>query len=338
MEQPELKRESAVGKADRHESRQPAAAPARGRPPFPDMVWIPGGRFVMGSDRHYPEEAPAHSVSVGGFWMDKYAVTNEQFRCFVEATGHVTLAERPPDPADYPGAKPEFLGAASIVFRKPRQRVDLRDHHIWWAYVPSANWRHPEGPGSSIKGAAKHPVVQIGFDDAEAYATWAGKELPTEAEWEFAARGGLDGAEFVWGDEFAPGGKMMANTWQGEFPWKNLRTDGYESIAPVGSFPPNGYGLYDMAGNVWEWTTDWYQDHGKIQHACCTIDDPRGGERDGSHDPHMPDIPIPRKVMKGGSYLCAPNYCRRYRPAARMAQPIDTATCHLGFRCIVRSS
>jgi formylglycine-generating enzyme required for sulfatase activity len=337
MEQQQPKGETAVGTPDRHQPDGPAVALARGRPPFPDMVWIPGGRFMMGSDRHYPEEAPAHSVSVGGFWMDKHTVTNEQFRGFVEATGHVTLAERPPNPADYPGAKPELLGAASVVFRKPRQRVDLSDHHTWWNYVPGANWRRPAGAGSSIKGAAKHPVVQVGFEDAEAYATWAGKQLPSEAEWEFAARGGLDGAEFVWGDDFAPGGKMMANTWQGEFPWKNLRTDGYEGIAPVGSFPPNGYGLYDMAGNVWEWTTDWYQDHGKIRHACCTIDDPRGGERDGSCDPRMPDIPIPRKVMKGGSYLCAPNYCKRYRPAARMPQPIDTATCHLGFRCIVRA-
>jgi sulfatase modifying factor 1 len=337
MEQQEPKRQTAVGKADLLERHGPATTAAPVKPPFPGMVWIPGGTFMMGSDRHYPEEAPAHSVSVGGLWMDKYTVTNEQFRRFVQATGHVTLAERPPNPVDYPGAKAEMLGAASIVFRKPRQRVDLGDHHIWWNYVPGANWRRPTGPGSSIKGGAKHPVVQVGFEDAEAYAKWMSKELPSEAEWEFAARGGLDGAEFAWGDEFAPGGKMMANTWQGEFPWKNLRTDGYEGIAPVGSFPPNGYGLYDMAGNVWEWTTDWYQDHGRIQHACCTIDNPRGGERDGSCDPRMPDIPIPRKVMKGGSYLCAPNYCRRYRPAARMAQPIDTATCHLGFRCIVRT-
>jgi formylglycine-generating enzyme required for sulfatase activity len=336
MEQQPFDREGHTDKPERHEPHGSGARQARGAPPFPDMAWIPGGTFKMGSDHHYPEEAPAHSVSVRGFWMDRHAVTNEQFRRFVDATGHVTLAERPPDPADYPGADPDMLGAASVVFRKSRRPVDLRDSRNWWAYVRGANWRHPEGPGSSIKGAAKHPVVQIGFEDAEAYARWAGKALPTEAEWEFAARGGLDGAEFAWGDEFAPGGKMMANTWQGEFPWKNLRTDGYDGIAPVGSFPANGYGLYDMAGNVWEWTTDWYQNHGNIQHACCTIDDPHGGERDGSCDPRMPDIRIPRKVMKGGSYLCAPNYCRRYRPAARMAQPIDTATCHLGFRCIVR--
>jgi len=308
------------------------------KPPFPDMVWIPGGSFMMGSDHHYPEEAPAHSVSVGGFWMDKHTVTNDQFRQFVEATGHVTLPERPANSADYPGAKPDLLEPSSIVFQKPRHRVDLRDHLNWWGYVRGANWRHPTGPASSSKARGKHPVVQVAYEDAAAYCQWAGKALPTEAEWEFAARGGLDGAEFVWGDEFAPHGKMMANTWQGSFPWENLKTDGYENTAPVNAFPPNGYGLYQMAGNVWEWSTDWFQDHGKIQHACCTLDNPRGGNREDSHDPRMPDIPIPRKVMKGGSYLCAPNYCRRYRPAARMAQPVDTATCHLGFRCIVRAA
>jgi formylglycine-generating enzyme required for sulfatase activity len=300
------------------------------------MVWIPGGAFRMGSDRHYPEEAPAHDVSVDGFWMDAHSVTNDEFRRFVDATGYVTLAERPPNPADYPGAKPEMLMPASVVFQKPRQPVDMRNPYDWWGYVAGANWRHPEGPASSLRKKARHPVVQVGYEDAEAYARWAGKELPTEAEWEFAARGGLDGAEFVWGDELAPGGKMMANTWQGEFPRQNLVTDGYEGTAPVGSFPPNGYGLYDMAGNVWQWTTDWYREHGQIQQSCCTPHNPRGGDRDMSHDPRLPNIRIPRKVTKGGSYLCAPNYCRRYRPAARMAQPIDTSICHLGFRCVIR--
>jgi formylglycine-generating enzyme required for sulfatase activity len=307
-----------------------------GQPPFPDMVRIPGGTFMMGSDHHYPEEAPSHSVSVGGFWMDKYAVTNAQFRAFVEATGHVTHAERPANAAAYPGASPEQLLPSSIVFRKPRGPVDLSNHFNWWSYVRGADWRHPTGPMSSSKARGKHPVVQIAFEDAEAYCAWAGKALPTEAEWEFAARGGLDRAEFVWGSEFAPRGKMMANTWQGSFPWQNLKTDGYENTAPVDAFPPNGYGLYQMAGNVWEWTTDWYQSHGEIQHACCTLDNPRGGSPEGSVDPRAPGVQIPRRVTKGGSYLCAPNYCRRYRPAARMAQPIDTATCHLGFRCIVR--
>jgi formylglycine-generating enzyme required for sulfatase activity len=291
----------------------------------------------MGSDRHYPEEAPAHEVRVDGFWMDAHTVTNEEFRKFVDATGHVTLAERPPDPADYPGAKPEMLVPASVVFQKPQRRVDRGNHYNWWGYVAGANWRNPEGPASSLRKRARHPVVQVGYEDAEAYARWAGKELPTEAEWEFAARGGLADAEFVWGDEFAPGGRMMANTWQGEFPWENLRTDGYEGTAPVASFPPNGYGLYDMAGNVWQWTTDWYQDHGRIQKSCCVPDNPRGGSREESVDPAMSDLRIARKVIKGGSYLCAPSYCRRYRPAARMAQPIDSAICHLGFRCIVRT-
>jgi formylglycine-generating enzyme required for sulfatase activity len=302
------------------------------------MAWISGGSFLMGSDRHYPEEAPAHRVVVDGFWMDRCAVTNADFQRFVEATGYVTMAERPVDPSAYPGAKPELLTPSSIVFKKAPRGTRLDNHYNWWVYVPGANWRHPRGPASSIKGLESHPVVHVGFEDAEAYAKWAGKELPTEAEWEFAARGGVDGAEYVWGDEFTPGGRHMANTWQGEFPWQNRYEDGYEWTAPVGSFPANGYGLHDMAGNVWEWTTDWYQEHGRIERSCCTMHNPRGGERDGSHDPREPVIKIPRKVMKGGSFLCAPNYCRRYRPAARMAQPIDTATCHLGFRCIVRAN
>ena len=302
-----------------------------------DMVWIPGRPFLMGSNNHYPEEAPAHEVRVGGFWIDIYTVTNAQFARFVEATGYVTAAERPANSADYPGAKPELLAPSSVVFHKPRQRVDLRNHHNWWRYVPGADWRHPDGPGSSLEGRERHPVVHVAYEDAEAYARWLGKELPTEAEWELAARGGLDGAEYAWGNEFVPGGKMLANTWQGEFPVENLLTDGFEDRAPVGSFPPNGYGLYDMAGNVWQWTTDWYQDRHEIVDACCAGVRPVGGERERSYDPRMPDIRIPRKVMKGGSYLCAPNYCRRYRPAARMAQPVDTSTCHLGFRCVVRS-
>ena len=307
-----------------------------GDAPHPGMIWIPGGTFMMGSDKHYPEEAPAHEVTVDGFWMDSHTVTNEEFRKFVDATKHVTSAERAPNPDDYPGAKPELLVPASVVFQKPKQQVSLNDCYQWWTYVPGANWRHPEGPASSLKGRAKHPVVQLAYEDVEAYAKWIGKELPTEAEWEFAARGGLAGAEFVWGVEFTPGGKHMANTWQGEFPWQNLKEDGFEGIAPVGSFPANGYGLYDMAGNVWEWTTDWYLEHGKITLPCCGAINPRGAEREQSYDPNTPDIKIPRKVMKGGSFLCAPNYCRRYRPAARMAQPIDTSTCHLGFRCVVR--
>jgi sulfatase modifying factor 1 len=304
---------------------------------FNNMKWIPGGEFLMGSDQHYPEEAPTHRVSVAGFWMDATTVTNRDFARFVETTGYVTLAERPANAADYPGAKAEMLAPSSVVFVRPPPGTDRGNHYNWWAYVQGANWRHPRGPASSIRKLMDHPVVHVAYEDAEAYARWAGKELPTEAEWEFAARGGLDGAEFAWGEELMPGGKHMANTWQGEFPWHNLINDGYEWTAPVGSFPPNGYSLCDMAGNVWQWTTDWYQEHGRIESPCCTMDNPRGGAKDKSYDPQMPDIRVPRKVIKGGSYLCAPSYCRRYRPAARMAQPIDTSTCHMGLRCIIRS-
>jgi formylglycine-generating enzyme required for sulfatase activity len=303
------------------------------------MVWIEGGTFTMGSNRHYPEEAPAHAVTVDGFFIDRHPVTNEAFSRFVHDTGHVTLAERPPNPDDYPGALPGLLAPASVVFRKPRTPVDMGNHYNWWAYVPGANWRHPEGPRSALKGKAKHPVVHVAYEDALAYAQWAGKDLPTEAEWEYAARGGLEDAEFAWGDEFMPQGRAMANTWQGEFPHLKTRTDGFETTSPAGAFPANGYGLYDMIGNVWEWTSDWYSAHHEAEGSCCKgIHDPRGGDRDGSDDPLMRNVKIPRKVMKGGSFLCAPNYCRRYRPAARMAQPIDTATCHLGFRCLVRGA
>jgi formylglycine-generating enzyme required for sulfatase activity len=287
------------------------------------MVRIPGGTFEMGSDRHYPEEAPVRKATVGAFWMDPYAVTNREFLAFVEATSYRTSAERPVDPALFPGAPPENLVPASVVFTKTAGPVDMRNHFNWWSYVPGADWRHPRGPDSSLDGLWDHPVVHVAFADAEAYAAWAGKQLPTEAEWEFAARGGLLGAAYCWGEEYMPGGKALTNNWQGEFPWQNLVEDGFEWTAPVGSYPPNGYGLYDMAGNVWEWTTDWYSRADTPAKACCTAS--KGAK-------------IPQKVMKGGSFLCAPNYCRRYRPAARMAQDVDSATCHLGFRCIVRES
>ena len=309
---------------------KPAEARTKG------MAFIPGGTFTMGSNDHYPEEAPAHPVSVDAFWLDVYAVTNREFSRFVEATGHITLAEKPARPEDYPGAKPVMLAPSSVLFRKSAGPVDLRNPLNWWDYVQGADWRHPRGPQSSLQGLWDHPVVHVAFEDAEAYAHWAGKEIPTEAEWEFAARGGRNGEEFVWGAEYMPGGRPQANTWQGEFPWQNTLDDGYEWTAPVGSFAPNGFGLYDMAGNVWEWTTDWYQQHASIASPCCTIANPRGGKREASVDPSS-GAPIPRKVMKGGSFLCAPNYCRRYRPAARMAQGVDTSTCHLGFRCIVRA-
>jgi formylglycine-generating enzyme required for sulfatase activity len=306
--------------------------------PVENMAWIPGGSFMMGSDHHYPEEAPAHRVSVGGFWIDRSPVTNAEFSRFVHETRYLTSAERVPNAADYPGAKPEMLVPASVVFRMPKGPVELGNHLNWWTYVRGASWRHPEGPRSTLKAKSQHPVVHIAYEDALAFADWAGKELPTEAEWEFAARGGLEGAEFSWGDEYMPDGQTMANTWQGEFPHQNLLTDGYEGSSPVGSFPANGYGLYDMIGNVWEWTTDWYEAHFASPSCCDGAHNPRGGLRENSFDPRSDGVRIPRKVMKGGSYLCAPNYCRRYRPAARMAQPVDTATCHLGFRCVVRGA
>lgn len=296
------------------------------------MVHIPGGSFTMGSDSHYAEEAPAHRVTVGDFWIDRYAVTNADFRRFVEATGYVTLCERHANPADYAGADPSMCAPASCVFVKPAHPVNMSNAYNWWTYIFGANWRHPEGPDSSIEGRDADPVVHVAFEDVEAYAAWIGKSLPTEAQWEFAARGGLEGAEFAWGDELTPHGKYMANTWQGNFPMDNLCLDGFDFRAPVGSFPPNGYGLYDMIGNVWEWTRDWYGAFHGSEKACCGQIDPRGGKRSASYDPGLKDLHIPRKVIKGGSFLCAYNYCRRYRPAARMAQAIDSSTNHLGFR------
>lgn len=304
--------------------------------PFPGMVWVPAGEYRMGSDHHYPEEAPAHPVEVDGFWMDVAPVTNAQFRRFVDATGHVTFCEIAPDAADYPNADPALLVAASVVFVPPPRRVDLRDHYQWWQFIPNANWRHPQGPGTSVEGRDDHPVVHVAYADIEAYARWAGKALPTEAEFEWAARGGNEG-EYAWGDELTPGGKHMANTWQGEFPWQNLAEDGFAGTSPVDAYPANGYGLHDLIGNVWEWTCDWYRPRhpAAAAKACCIPSNPRGASQDESYDPSQP-IRIPRKVMKGGSHLCAPSYCRRYRPAARMAQPVDTSTSHLGFRCVVR--
>jgi formylglycine-generating enzyme required for sulfatase activity len=298
------------------------------------MVWIPGGTFSMGSDRHYPEESPAHPVTVGGFWIDESPVTNREFGRFVRKTSYRTVAEMRPDPADYPGARPDLLVPFSTVFVAPPRRVGLADPYRWWRPVPGADWRHPVGPGSSVRNLPDHPVVHVAWADVAAYADWAGKAVPTEAEWELAARGGLAGAEFAWGDELNPAGRWMANTWQGEFPVRNTRDDGYERTSPVGAFPANGYGLFDMIGNVWEWTSDWYANHGVTRAA------DRGADRDIAREQSIDrrdPARIPRKVIKGGSHLCAPNYCRRYRPAARMAQPIDTSTSHLGFRCVRRN-
>jgi formylglycine-generating enzyme len=302
---------------------------------FTGMAHIPGGIFHMGSDTGYFEEAPAHRAEVDSFWIDTHAVTNRDFAAFVAATGHVTVAEIVPDAADYPGALPHMLFAGSLVFKKTRGPVDTKDWSQWWELRPGANWRHPYGPQSSIDGLDDHPVVHIAYADALAYATWRGKELATEAEFEYAARGGLDGATYAWGEVFRPGGKHMANTWQGNFPYQNTREDGWETTAPVGSYPPNGYGLYDMIGNVWEWTQDWFQPRhaADAPKACCVPKNPRGPAM-ATQDP---SAPIPQKVLKGGSFLCAPSYCKRYRPAARHAESIDTSTCHIGFRCVIRN-
>jgi formylglycine-generating enzyme len=298
------------------------------------MAWIPGGAFAMGSEDFYPEEQPVHRVSVDGFWIDEHPVTAAEFRRFVRETGYTTLAERPLDPGAYPDADPDLLVPGSLVFRRTTGPVNLDDHRNWWEYLPGAHWKRPGGKGTTINGRDHHPVVHVAWEDAQAYAGWAGKELPTEAEWEFAARGGLDGAVFAWGDEHFPGGKPMANTWQGEFPWQNLNSDGFEGTSPVGSFPPNGYGLVDMCGNVWEWTADAFtaQHPGEVTSPCCG---PRNARVDAPG--LQPGESIPRRVIKGGSHLCAPNYCLRYRPAARQGQAIDSSTAHLGFRCVVRN-
>ena len=319
---------------------QPPVGHTQSRPPATGMARVPGGSFLMGSDDFYPEERPVRRAEVDGFWIDDHPVTVAEFRRFVAATGYITVAERPLDPAQYPGADPALLKPGSLVFRPSAGPVDLRDWTQWWRYVPGAQWRHPQGPGSSVKRLSDHPVTQVAAEDAEAYAAWAGKELPTEAEWELAARGGLDGCVFPWGDEFAPEGVMMANTWQGEFPWQNLMTDGWEGTSPVKSFPANGYGLFDMAGNVWEWTSDYFvtrpAEH--TQHACCAPRNPRVASAEASLVPGEPGAHIPRRVTKGGSHLCAPNYCLRYRPAARQGEAVDTATGHIGFRCILRDT
>ena len=317
-------------------AKQPMPTTEASAPPHPGMVWVPGGTFTMGSEKHYPEEAPAHQVTVSGFWMDQYQVTNRDFERFVSATKYVTVAERTPNPKLYPGAPLDVLVPGSIMFRKAKTKVNLNNYFNWWQFVPGINWRKPQGSGTSARKLRKHPVVHLAYEDVAAYAQWAGKAIPTEAQWEFAARGGLEQAAYVWGDEFAPDGAMMANTWQGEFPWQNLKSDGFELTAPVGSYPPNGYGLYEMAGNVWEWTQDWFRSqHDKPTKSCCTPVNPRGATVEESVDPNQLESPIPRKVTKGGSFLCAPNYCLRYRPAARSPQTIDTSTCHIGFRCVV---
>jgi formylglycine-generating enzyme len=301
-------------------------------------VDLPAGAFVMGSDEHYPEEAPTHRVRVAAFSIDTTTVTNEDFARFVDATGYLTVAERPLDPATYPGAPAENLQPGSMVFTPTPGPVDLRHLSQWWRWKPGACWRHPRGPRSSVDAASDHPVVHVAHEDASEYAAWAGAALPTEAEWEYAARGGLDGAAYTWGDEPRPGGRLMANTWDGpDFPWRSTGESGYLRTAPVGSFPPNGFGLFDMAGNVWEWTDDWWTGHhGASGSGCCMAENPRGGDLDGSYDDAQPQFRVGRKVVKGGSHLCADSYCLRYRPAARRPQAVDTGMSHLGFRCVRR--
>lgn len=288
------------------------------------LVQVPGGTFRMGSDRHYPEEGPAHDRQVEPFLLERHAVTNAQFAAFVADTGYVTVAERPLDPADFPGADPADLVPGGLVFTPTAGPVDLRDWRQWWRWQPGASWRSPQGPGSGVDDRPEHPVVLVAFEDASAYAEWAGRRLPTEAEWERAARGGLDDAEYAWGDELAPGGRLMANTWQGRFPYDDA---GWGGTSPVGSYEPNGYGLVDLIGNTWEWTADTFTP----RHVVPGTRGPDAGGRPNLLAPTT--SPEVLRVTKGGSYLCAPEYCRRYRPAARSAQSDDSATTHLGFRC-----
>jgi formylglycine-generating enzyme len=307
------------------------------------MVWIRGGEFSMGAQdamdmnevgmRATRDSRPIHRVYVDGFFMDKTDVTNAEFARFVKATGYVTVAERKPRPEDFPGAPPENLVAGAVVFSPPDHPVTLDNHYQWWSYVPGANWRHPEGPQSSLKGREDDPVVNVAYEDAEAYSKWAGKRLPTEAEWEFAARGGLSGKPYVWGDQFRPQGRWMANTHQGHFPEKDTGDDGYVGIAPVAKFPPNGYGLYDMAGNVWQWTSDWYRPdyYAMLAAAGGVARNPKGP--DTAFDPSEPGQP--KKVQRGGSFLCTDQYCSRYMVGTRGKGEVSTGTNHLGFRCVM---
>jgi formylglycine-generating enzyme required for sulfatase activity len=308
------------------------------------MRLIEGGTFTKGSEACYPEERPLRRVRVDSFWIDETPVTNRDFARFVEATGYRTVAEVAPDPKDYPGLLPEHAQPGALVFTKTSRPVPLSDYHLWWVFTPGADWRHPLGPESDLDSLDlwDHPVVQVAYADAEAYAKWAGKGLPTEAEHEYAARGGLEGKEFAWGDELAPGGQMLANYWQGLFPFSNTREDGWERTSPVRTYPPNGYGLYDMIGNVWEWTADWWVENpaktlkAKKPGQSCCAKNPRGGKLKDSFDPSQPQVKIGRRVIKGGSHLCALNHCQRFRPSARHPEMVDTSTSHIGFRCVLR--
>jgi sulfatase modifying factor 1 len=315
--------------------------PAPGNAPA-GMVWIPGGEFSMGAAdppemddvgmRSTTDSRPIHRVYVDGFFMDKTDVTNGQFADFVKATGYVTIAEKIPTAAEFPGAPPENLVAGGVVFSPPNHEIALNDHFQWWSYVKGANWRHPAGPKSSIKGKEVYPVVQVAYADAQAYARWAHKRLPTEAEWEFAARGGLWGKPYVWGEKFKPNGKWMANTFQGHFPDQDSGADGFIGVAPVGKFAPNGYGLYDMAGNVWQWTSDWYRPdyYSQLAKLGGVARNPKGPET--PFDPMEPNDK--KKVHRGGSFLCTDQYCSRYMVGTRGKGEVSTGTNHLGFRCV----
>jgi sulfatase modifying factor 1 len=304
--------------------------PATSRDAPPGMVWIPGGRFWMGTE-HTEDAHPVHQVEVKGFWMDSTDVTNEEFSRFVQATGYVTIAERPLDPKEFPNLAPDELAPGAVVFTPPTVPVPL-DHPLeWWRFVGGANWQHPQGPGSNLAGKEKYPVVQIAWPDAVAYAKWLGKRLPTEAEWEFAARGGRDRQTYPWGNELNPNGKWMANTFQGHFPYQNTSEDGYAGVAPVASFPPNDFGLYDMSGNVWQWVSDWYRpDYYAQLRRDEVASNPQGPPE--SFDPQ--EVGIAKRVQKGGSFLCTDQYCERYMPGARGKGDPETGTNHLGFRCV----
>jgi formylglycine-generating enzyme len=294
---------------------------------MPDMIAIPGGTLLMGSDEFYRDEGPVHEREIAPFELDVHPVTNQEYRAFVEETGYVTVAERDLDPSDFPGADPADLVPGSMVFTPTAGPVDLRDWRQWWRWQPGASWRRPEGRGSSVEALPRHPVVHVSFEDASAYATWAGRRLPTEAEWEWAARGGLVGARFAWGDEERPQGRLLANSWQGRFPFHNTGAEGWVGSSPVGTFPPNDYGLLDMIGNVWEWTSSSY--------APRHVAPGTAGVEPGSRANLLGEATAPdaRRVLKGGSQLCSPDYCLRYRPAARSPQSDDTAMTHIGFRC-----
>ncbi len=302
-----------------------------------ELISLDGGEFLMGSADFYPEEAPVHKVALDGFQIEAHPVTNAQFARFIRETRYKTVAERPLPKDIFPDLQAKQRAPGTMVFYPTDGPVDLVNMGQWWGWTRGASWKHPEGKGTTWRNRPDHPVVHIAYADALAYAEWAGRSLPSEAQWEYAARGGLEGKAFSWGDEQLPDGARMCKYYEGAFPYANAASDGHLRTAPVGSYPANGYGLYDMTGNVWEWTRDWYQDahDSPADKPCCVPHNPRGGSRDASYDPNQPQFKIPRKVIKGGSFLCADEYCQRYRPSARRPQMVDTGMSHIGFRCVV---